>query len=66
MLTVLSKPRTLEFFRFLGIIDDARSHARPLVQSRSFTLPNTTEPTRTWWMLEPFEWTPGRPEVSIA
>ncbi|KAM5533896.1 hypothetical protein V8D89_012436 [Ganoderma adspersum] len=60
------QPRTMEVFRFLGILEDARSHARPLVQARSYQLPNTTEPTRTWWIQEPFEWTPDRPEVSVG
>ncbi len=56
----------MEVFRFLDILDDARRHARERVLTRAFKLPNTTEPTRTWAMHGKFEWTPDRPEVSIA
>ena len=60
------KPRTMEVFRFLGILDDARRHARERVLTRAYKLPNTIEPSRTWSMHEEFEWTPDRPEVSVA
>ncbi|PIL27606.1 hypothetical protein GSI_10758 [Ganoderma sinense ZZ0214-1] len=60
------QPRTMEVFRFLGILDDMRRHARKRVQTRAFKLPNTTEPTRTWSMHEKFEWTPDRPEDGQA
>lgn len=56
----------MEVFRFLGILDDARRHARERVLTRAYKLPNTIEPSRTWSMHEEFEWTPDRPEVSVA
>lgn len=56
----------MEVFRFLGILEDARRHARKRVMTRAYKLPNTTEPTRTWAMHEKFEWTPDRPEVSLV
>ena len=61
-----SQPRTIEVFRFLGILDDARRHARKRVQMQSYKLPGGTEPLRTWWMYEEFQRTPDRPEVSSA
>ncbi|KAI1798121.1 FAD binding domain-containing protein [Ganoderma leucocontextum] len=60
------QPRTMEVFRFLGILDDARVHARKRILSRAYKLPNTTEPSRTWSMHEKFEWTPDRPENGQA
>ncbi|TBU59346.1 FAD binding domain-containing protein [Dichomitus squalens] len=56
------QPRTMEVFRFLGVLDDARLHARKRVQMRSYKLPGGVEPQRTWWMHEHFERTPDRPE----
>ena len=57
------QPRTTEVFRFLGILEDARPHARKQVQMRSYKLPGGTEPLRTWSMLEQFHPSPDRPEV---
>ena len=53
----------MEIFRFLGILDDARPHARRQVQMRSYKLPGGTEPLRTWSFLDYPDPTPDRPEV---
>ncbi|KAI0746891.1 FAD binding domain-containing protein [Daedaleopsis nitida] len=56
------QPRTLEFFRILGTIDDIRRNAHDILPFRSYKLPGGTEPDKTWTILEHLEPTPDRPE----
>ncbi|CDO69064.1 hypothetical protein BN946_scf184992.g13 [Trametes cinnabarina] len=53
--------RTLEVYRFLGLLDDYLDVAVPMPQMRSYKLPGGTEPSRTWRLWEPIPPTPDRP-----
>ncbi|KAL1941641.1 hypothetical protein VTO73DRAFT_7080 [Trametes versicolor] len=53
--------RSLEVYHFLGLMDDIRRVIRPLMFMRAYKLPEGTEVTRTWKILETVEPTPDRP-----
>ncbi|KAI0366015.1 hypothetical protein BV20DRAFT_1038622 [Pilatotrama ljubarskyi] len=56
-----AQPRSLEVYHFLGLLDDVRRLAIPLVPMRAYKLPGGTEPLKTWEMLPNVEPTPDRP-----
>ncbi|CDO77545.1 hypothetical protein BN946_scf184912.g44 [Trametes cinnabarina] len=45
-------PRSLEIYRFLGILDDYLCVSRPMPSMRSYSLPGGTEPMKTWKLIE--------------
>ncbi|KAH9916722.1 FAD binding domain-containing protein [Epithele typhae] len=53
--------RTLEVFKFLGIMDDILSTGTALPPMRSYKLPGGTEVEHEWMMLDNPEATPDRP-----
>lgn len=58
------QPRTVEFFRFLGISEDAKRLGGPLLPVQVYKLPGGTEPVGSWMLLEKLPSSPDRPEVS--
>ncbi|RPD65609.1 hypothetical protein L226DRAFT_530852 [Lentinus tigrinus ALCF2SS1-7] len=55
-------PRTLEFYRFLGVAADARRFGGPLMPMQLTKLPGGIKPVAKWKLFEDIELTPDRPE----
>ncbi|CDO77546.1 hypothetical protein BN946_scf184912.g45 [Trametes cinnabarina] len=58
-----TQPRSLEIYRFLGLLDDYLRVAKPLPTMRSYKLPGGIEPLKTWKVVEHPTPTPDRPLV---
>ena len=55
--------RSLEIYRFLGLLPDLQRLGGPLLPMRAYALPGGTVPTRTWYIVETPAPTPDRPYV---
>ncbi|OSD07919.1 hypothetical protein PYCCODRAFT_1463192 [Trametes coccinea BRFM310] len=56
-----TQPRSLEIYRFLGLLDDYLHAAQTMPPARAYKLPGGTEPLKTWMIVEPMSSTPDRP-----
>ncbi|CDO77544.1 hypothetical protein BN946_scf184912.g43 [Trametes cinnabarina] len=61
-----TQPRSLEIYRFLGLLDDYLRVAQPMPPFRAYKLPGGTEPLRTWTLVETPQPTPDRPLVELS
>ncbi|KAI0711174.1 FAD binding domain-containing protein [Cerioporus squamosus] len=59
-------PRTVEFYRFLGVAQDAKRLSRPLAPIQMYKLPGGTEVVAQWKLFEDMKLTPDRPEDTIT
>ncbi|RDX54609.1 monooxygenase [Lentinus brumalis] len=59
-------PRTMEFYRFLGVAQDAKSLGRPLPPVQMYKLPGGTEVVANWKLFEDMHLTPDRPEETTT
>ena len=63
-ITLSSQPRTVEVFRFLGILDEARKFHHELPPFQSYKLPGGTEVLKKWHFFDKFKISPDRPWVN--